>query len=73
MEISHWHDRSRYSWVARKAALASRGEVDGDRVQQCKDAVMRWKLFLLLVKEWGMPEDQARAAVAAVDDVMAAI
>jgi hypothetical protein len=48
-----WRDRSALSWRGRQGALATRGEVDGPKVAECKAALNNWRAYTYLVTECG--------------------
>jgi hypothetical protein len=43
--------------------MASRSEVDGPRVAECKAALRNWRLRTFLITECGYTEDRADALV----------
>lgn len=47
------------SWRARKGVLASRGETDGPRVEECNAALSLWKLRTFLTREMSMSTESA--------------
>lgn len=47
------------SWRARKAVLASRGEVDGPRVAECSEALSFWRTRTFLIREMKISEQRA--------------
>lgn len=47
------------SWRARKAVLASRGEVDGPRVDECDAGLAWWRTRAFLIKEMGISAQRA--------------
>jgi hypothetical protein len=47
------------SWRGRLAVMASRGEVDGPRVTECRAALSSWRLHNFLTREWGYTEARA--------------
>ncbi len=49
------------SWRARKAVMASRGEVDGPRVAECDAALSWWRIRSRLVSEMGITEERAES------------
>lgn len=51
------------SWRARKGVLASRGETDGPRVEECNAALSFWRLRMFLVREFGMTVEHVDAVV----------
>ncbi len=57
------HPRSRpmESWRARKAVLASRGEVDGPRVAECDAALSFWRRRTFLIRDTGLTAERADA------------
>lgn len=57
------HPRSRpmESWRARKAVLASRGEVDGLRVAECDAALSFWRRRTFLIRDTGLTAERADA------------
>lgn len=52
--VAHPRTRSMESWRGRKAVLASRGETDGPRVQECAAALDWWRNRATLVNQIGM-------------------
>lgn len=58
-----WRDRSPESWRGRKAVLASRGEVDGPRVDECTAALGNWRLRTFLTREMSMSSERADALI----------
>lgn len=46
-------------WRARKAVMASRGEVDGPRVAEANAALSWWRVRAFLVKEMDISPEQA--------------
>jgi hypothetical protein len=51
------------TWRARKAVLASRGEVDGPRVDECTAALGVWRLRTFLIREMSMTTERADALI----------
>jgi len=49
------------SWRARKAVLASRGEVDGPRVAECDAALSFWRRRTFLIRDTGLTAERADA------------
>jgi hypothetical protein len=52
------------SWRGRLAVFASRGEVDGPRVAECKAALDNWRLHTFFTRECGFSEADALLAAA---------
>ncbi|WP_237394259.1 hypothetical protein [Mycobacterium paraintracellulare] len=63
------HPRSRpmESWRARKAVLASRGEVDGARVAECDAALSFWRRRTFLIRDTGLTAERADALLDLID------
>lgn len=63
------HPRSRpmESWRARKAVLASRGEVDGPRVTECAAALSFWRRRTFLIRDTGLTPERADALLDLID------
>lgn len=55
------------SWRARKAVLASRGEVDGPRVAECNEALSYWRMHATLVRELQIDADAAHSLVSVIE------
>jgi hypothetical protein len=51
------------SWRGRLAVLASRNEVDGPRVQECREALSNWRLRTFAITELGYDAARADALV----------
>lgn len=51
------------SWRARKGVLASRGETDGPRVEECNAALSLWKLRTFLTREMSVSTENADALI----------
>jgi hypothetical protein len=51
------------SWRGRIAVLASRGEVDAPRVDECRAALSNWRLHRFLTVECNRSEEFAAAVV----------
>lgn len=47
------------SWRARLGVLASRGEVDGPRVDECRYALSIWRTRTFLLRELGISDERA--------------
>lgn len=47
------------SWRARKAVLASRGEVDGPRVEEADAALTWWRHRTYLIRDMGLSAERA--------------
>ncbi len=56
---AHPRTRSMESWRARKAVMASRGEVDGPRVAECDSALSWWRTRAFLIREMSLTEERA--------------
>lgn len=57
-------------WRARKAVMASRGEVDGPRVEECTSALTWWRHRTYLVRDMGMSEVQADELLDLITDLI---
>lgn len=66
-ERAHPRTRSMETWRARKAVLASRGEVDGPRVQECSAALSWWRTRTFLVREMSLTEERADSLLDLID------
>lgn len=55
-------------WRARLGALASRGEVDGPRVEECKAALAFWRTRSFLVREMGLSGERADDLLDQIED-----
>ena len=58
-----WRSRPMASWRARLAVMASRGEIGGPRVDECRAALSNWRLYTFLTKECGRTEFDADAMI----------
>jgi hypothetical protein len=56
------------SWRARKAVLASRGEVDGPRVDECDAALSYWRTKQFMVREMKVSPERAEALLDQITD-----
>lgn len=77
-DAAHPRTRSMESWRARKAVMASRGETDGPRVAEAEAALEWWRHRTYLVREMGIPAEEADSmldalAKAEADDHAAAL
>lgn len=61
------------SWRARKAVLASRGEVDGPRVAECSEALSYWRMHATLLRELQIDADAAHSLLAVIEQHDAAV
>ena len=63
------HPRSRpmESWRARKAVLASRGEVDGSRIAECDAALSFWRRRTSLIRDTGLTPERADELLDLID------
>lgn len=68
-----WRDRSMASWRARKAVLASRGEVDGPRVAACNEALSYWRMHATLLRELQIDADAAHSLLSVIEQHDAAV
>ncbi|WP_067389572.1 hypothetical protein [Mycolicibacterium novocastrense] len=68
-----WSDRSMLSWRARKAVLASRGEVDGPRVAECNEALSYWRMHATLLRELQIDADAAHSLLSVIEQHDAAV
>lgn len=55
------------SWRARKAVMASRGEVDGPRVAEADAALTWWRHRAYLIRDMGIAPEQAEALLDTID------
>lgn len=55
------------SWRARKAVLASRGEVAGPRVEECNAALAWWRHRTYLIREMGVGCERADELLDQID------
>lgn len=55
----HPRTRSMESWRARKAVMASRGEVDGPRVAECDAALAWWRVRTRLIADMDVTPERA--------------
>ncbi|WP_172435199.1 hypothetical protein BJN37_06775 [Mycobacterium avium subsp. hominissuis] len=62
-----WRDRSMQSWRARKAVLASRGEVNGPRVAECNEALSYWRMHATLLRELQIDSDAAHSLLSVIE------
>lgn len=65
---AHPRTRSMEGWRARLGALASRGEVDGPRVEECKTALAFWRTRSFLVREMGLSGERADDLLDQIED-----
>lgn len=73
MESSQFTVRTMESWRARKAVLASRGEVDGPRVEEANRALSWYRAKALIereVKAGAIPATEAPRLIAALTGAM---
>lgn len=66
-ERAHPRTRPMETWRARKAVLASRGEVDGPRVAEADAALSWWRTRTFLVKEMSLTEERADSLMDLLD------
>lgn len=65
--VVHPRTRSMESWRARKAVMASRGEVNGPRVDQCDAALDWWRHRTYLIREVRVAPERAEALLALIE------
>ncbi len=63
-----WRARSSKSWRARKAAMCSRGEVSGPRIEACDAALSFHRLRAFLTRDMAVAEQKADMLI---DDLLA--
>lgn len=66
-ERAHPRTRPMETWRARKAVLASRGEVDGPRVAEADAALSWWRTRTFLVREMSLTEERADSLMDLLD------
>lgn len=66
-ERAHPRTRPMESWRARKAVMASRGEVDGPRVAEADAALSWWRTRTFLVREMSLTEERADSLLELLD------
>ncbi|MGE4024694.1 hypothetical protein [Mycolicibacterium sp.] len=64
---AHPRSRTMESWRARKAVLASRGEVDGPRVAECNAALSFWRRRTFLIRDTGLTPERADVLLDLID------
>ncbi|MDV3291911.1 hypothetical protein [Mycobacterium avium] len=69
---AHPRTRTMASWRARKAVMASRGEVDGPRVAEADAALTWWRHRTYLVRDMGIAAEHADKLMDLIADRYAA-
>lgn len=64
---AHPRSRSMESWRARKAVMASRGEVTGARVAEAEAALSWWRVRAFLIREMDITPERAESLLDLID------